>query len=79
MASNRYAGPDSNNIYFRDAASIGVVDQQYTILKNWVVSFNAVGSDLTFVSAIPEPSTYAALFGACALGCAAWRRRRGLR
>jgi hypothetical protein len=27
-------------------------------------------------SAIPEPSTYAALFGASALACAAWRRRR---
>ena len=27
-------------------------------------------------SAIPEPSTYAAIFGAAALGFAAWRRRR---
>lgn len=27
-------------------------------------------------SAVPEPSTYAAIFGACALGFAAWRRRR---
>lgn len=30
-----------------------------------------------FGSAIPEPSTYAALFGASALGFAFWRRRRG--
>jgi hypothetical protein len=29
------------------------------------------------LSAIPEPSTYAAIFGAAALGLAAWRRRRG--
>lgn len=29
-----------------------------------------------FGSAIPEPSTYAAIFGAVALGCAYWRRRR---
>ena len=29
----------------------------------------------TSTSAIPEPSTYAAIFGACALGLAAWRRR----
>ncbi len=29
----------------------------------------------TGVSAIPEPSTYAAMFGALALGLAAWRRR----
>ena len=27
-------------------------------------------------SAIPEPSTYAAIFGACALGLAIWRKRR---
>jgi len=29
------------------------------------------------VSAIPEPSTYAALSGVLALGLAVWRRRRG--
>lgn len=34
---------------------------------------NFVGTNL---SAVPEPSTYAALFGACALGFAAWRRRQ---
>jgi len=28
------------------------------------------------VSAIPEPSTYAAIAGAAALGLAAWQRRR---
>lgn len=27
------------------------------------------------VTAVPEPSTYAAIFGACALGLVAWRRR----
>ena len=35
---------------------------------------NFVGTNL---SAVPEPSTYAALFGVCALGFAAWRRRQG--
>lgn len=29
-----------------------------------------------FGSAIPEPSTYAAILGVAALGCAIWRRRR---
>jgi autotransporter-associated beta strand protein len=41
--------------------------------------FGLSGSTLTLtygVSAIPEPSTYAALFGALALGLAAWRRRK---
>lgn len=32
-------------------------------------------SDALTVSAIPEPSTYAAIFGAGALGFALWRRR----
>jgi hypothetical protein len=31
---------------------------------------------LTDLQVIPEPSTYAALFGLLALGCVAWRRRR---
>ena len=35
-----------------------------------------VSLDNVSVSAIPEPSTYAAVFGATALGVAAWRRRR---
>lgn len=38
-------------------------------------SFNALDGVLT-ISAIPEPSTYAALAGALALGLATWRRRR---
>ena len=29
------------------------------------------------ISAVPEPSTYAAIAGACLLGFACWRRRRG--
>ncbi len=43
-------------------------------------SFDAGGSGqlLTFstTSAIPEPSTYALIFGVGALGCAVWLRRR---
>jgi hypothetical protein len=39
--------------------------------------FSFSGNDLMFsVSAIPEPSTYAAIFGVAALGFAAWRRRQ---
>lgn len=32
--------------------------------------------DVSGFTAIPEPSTYAALLGAGALGFASWRRRR---
>jgi fibronectin-binding autotransporter adhesin len=42
-------------------------------------SLVAVGNNLNLnftASAIPEPSTYAALAGVCALGLAAWRKRR---
>lgn len=43
------------------------------------VDANYFGFDnvtLSYVSAVPEPSTYAAIFGACALGFAFWRRRQ---
>lgn len=38
----------------------------------------ASGAPLMSISAtaVPEPSTYAAIFGACALGFVAWRKRR---
>jgi hypothetical protein len=38
-------------------------------------TFAIDGNQLVF-SAVPEPSTYAAIFGAGALGFALWRRRR---
>lgn len=34
------------------------------------------GGELFFVSAVPEPSTYAAIFGVVALGAVAYRRRK---
>jgi autotransporter-associated beta strand protein len=40
------------------------------------LAFNGNTLELTAgASAVPEPSTYAAIFGTCALGWAAWRRR----
>jgi autotransporter-associated beta strand protein len=43
-------------------------------------SFSVVGTanslDLVFTAAIPEPSTYAAIFGALALAGVVWKRRR---
>lgn len=39
-------------------------------------TFNTSMLSYGSMSAIPEPSTYAAIFGACALGLAAYRRRR---
>jgi fibronectin-binding autotransporter adhesin len=54
---------------------------------NWTLT--AGGYDLTFsqslgtltavVSAVPEPATYAAIFGVLALAGAAWQRRRAVR
>lgn len=37
---------------------------------------NTIGITLTSVSAVPEPATYAALFGAASLGFCIWRKRR---
>jgi autotransporter-associated beta strand protein len=47
-------------------------------LNGGIWSIGTLGNDLNLTyttSAIPEPSTYAALFGASALALAAWRRR----
>ncbi len=38
------------------------------------LTFDQTTGDLS-ITAVPEPSTYAALLGAAALGLAAWRRR----
>jgi autotransporter-associated beta strand protein/T5SS/PEP-CTERM-associated repeat protein len=47
---------------------------------NYTLALTSTGLTLTaaVASAIPEPSTYAALFGGAALGLAVWRRRRSL-
>lgn len=48
-------------------------------LKGESLTFSGVTADNFYASnftAIPEPSTYAALFGIAVLGFAAWRRRR---
>jgi hypothetical protein len=43
----------------------------------WSIASTGGGLSLHYTaSAVPEPSTYAALCGAAALACAAWRRRR---
>lgn len=55
-------------------------DLSYTNLASGLIGTFAVNAnDVTFsvtASAIPEPSTYAAIFGALALASAVWRRRR---
>jgi autotransporter-associated beta strand protein/T5SS/PEP-CTERM-associated repeat protein len=54
---------------------------QNAFTGNWSVEL--IGNDLNLVytaaaSAVPEPSTYAAIAGAAMLGFALWRRRRGV-
>lgn len=48
---------------------------------NWSVSLqgNSLSLDFNAFSAVPEPSSYAAIFGALAIGFAAWRKRRSAR
>lgn len=46
-----------------------------TSVSNYVFAFTSNSLTLTYgATAIPEPSTYATMFGAAALGLAAWRR-----
>ncbi|WP_221031491.1 PEP-CTERM sorting domain-containing protein [Actomonas aquatica] len=45
-------------------------------ILDYVDNFATTGITGAPLSAVPEPSTYAALLGACALGLAAWRRRQ---
>ena len=40
------------------------------------IDFVRVGTDFDSVTAVPEPSTYAAIVGVLALGLAIWRRRK---
>jgi trimeric autotransporter adhesin len=61
-----------NPVYFRFYNASGVYDSSYDTLgiDNFSLSY----------STVPEPSTYAAIAGALALGAAAWcRRRRGVK
>jgi hypothetical protein len=56
------------NVFANDLTS-GTGDYDFT-------SATISGLSFTPASAIPEPSTYAALAGVCALGLATWRQRR---
>ena len=52
------------------------VDRSLT--GTWAIAQSGNNLNLVYTgSAIPEPSTYAAIIGACALACAVWKRRRG--
>jgi hypothetical protein len=54
-------------------AYFGFIDELRFL--TWSGTDNLALTDLNYVSAIPEPSTYAALAGAAMLGLAIWRRR----
>jgi autotransporter-associated beta strand protein len=58
------------------AFTLDTANFQNGLNGTWAI--NQVGNNLTldYTAAIPEPSTYAALFGAGVFACAAWRRRK---
>lgn len=67
----------ANYVVFRNLQANGSGQVTITLATNPATTFGALnGLQLT---AIPEPSTYAALAGAAALGLAVWHRRRSRR
>lgn len=52
------------------------IDGTVNIQAMNLVNDTGAMSGRALLTAIPEPSTYAAILGACALGLAGWRRRR---
>jgi hypothetical protein len=59
------------------ALNLTGVSGTFTGLGSFSYSLGATALTLDWTAtAIPEPSTYAALCGAAALGCAVWHRRR---
>lgn len=61
-------------------ASSSVIAVRWEQYEDAILGADFLGFDnvkLSYGSAIPEPSTYAALLGVGAIGFAAWRRRRG--
>ena len=72
---------DSN--YWWDTAQITAVDKDNNVYQKDQLELVAVGEDLSkygkyvlSVKQIPEPATYAAVFGAMALALAVYRRRK---
>jgi hypothetical protein len=57
---------------------LGTTSVSFTSTDNWNTAYagTLTGSDFTLASAVPEPSTFAALAGLCALGVVMVRRRR---
>ena len=76
------AAMNSNTFDFADLTSIAATSTVTFRVYGWGgtgSSGNLRVDDLTIngtVSAIPEPSTYSAIFGAAVLGCAVWRRKQ---
>ncbi len=63
---------------WEDVSSVDFTEDDFTYSSSSDIegSFSIRDNSLYFTTAIPEPSTYAAIFGIAALGFAALRRRR---
>lgn len=68
-----YAGDDPAEKFYVGGGFFGVVDELR--ISTFSGAFSNSMLSYSAISAVPEPSTYAALAGLAALGLVAWRRR----
>jgi hypothetical protein len=72
---------EEDSVYFNYKESVAAAVSDYVKLysgdtEESFIGMGVLGTDGWLTAAIPEPSTYAALLGALALGLAAYRRRK---
>ena len=73
--SEIFSTDNGETIVFSSEQNISVYDANGDLYDDVLFSYDESGN-ITGITAVPEPSTYAALFGAIALAFAAYRRRK---
>jgi hypothetical protein len=76
-ANSTWTSVTHNSFSVQGAVDTAVTFRLYSAVSGTSASANWRVDDLSMnVTAVPEPSTYAAIFGSMVLGVAAWKRRQ---